>query len=72
MRQKDIIAIINLEATMVSRNTLDFLHTAEEEGFIDAISRDVPKSAVIAEDKNRQSKVFLTNVATTTIKKRYL
>ena len=71
IRKKDIIAIVNLEATMVSRNTLDFLHMAEEEGFIEVVSRDIPKAAVITEGHDGQSKVYLTNVATATIRKRF-
>ena len=70
LKSNEIIAIINLDATMVSRPTLDFLRTAEEEGFIEKTSSDIPKTAIISETRDKKSKIYLTNVASQTIRKR--
>lgn len=40
---KNVIAIMDLESTTLSKDTRDFLSIAEEEGFIESISDDIPK-----------------------------
>lgn len=46
---KDIIGIFDLEATMYSSDTIQFLRMAEEDGFVERITKDNPKSFVVAE-----------------------
>ncbi len=66
---KDIIAIFDLEKTTISKDTREFLRTAEEEGFVESISDDLPKSFVLTEtDKN--SKIYLSPISSTTLQKR--
>lgn len=66
---KNIIGIFDLENTTVSKDTKEFLKIAEEEGFIEAVSKDLPKSFIIAEI-DKKSKVFLSPISSVTLKKR--
>ncbi len=67
--QKDIIAIFDLEITSISKITRDFLHVAEEEGFVVNVSEDLPKSYVLTE-KDNESKVYISPISAATLLKR--
>ena len=67
--KKDIIGIFDLETTTYSSGTSSFLRMAEEDGFVERISRDKPKSFVIAE-VNKMSKVYLSPISSSTLTKR--
>ena len=67
--EKDIIAVFDFETTTVSKITREFLREAEDEEFIVNVSDDVPKSFIVTEIKGR-SKVFISNIATSTLLKR--
>lgn len=66
---KNIIAILDIETTTISKDTKDFLSIAEEEGFIEAISNDLPKSFVITEN-DKKSKIYLSPISSVTLQKR--
>jgi len=66
---KNIIAILDIDTTTISKDTRDFLRIAEEEGFIKSISDDLPKSFIITEVK-RKSKIYLSPISTVTLQKR--
>lgn len=66
---KDIIGIFDYEATMYSTDTTQFLRMAEEDGFIERITQEKPKSFVIAE-VNKKSKIFLSPISSATLTKR--
>jgi hypothetical protein len=66
---KNVIGIFDMESTTVSKDTKEFLKIAEEEGFIEAVSNDIPKSFIIAEI-DKKSKVFLSPISSITLKKR--
>lgn len=65
----DIIGIFNLETTMYSSDTNQFLRMAEEDGFVQRITKDKPKSYVIAE-VNKKSKIYLSPISSATLSKR--
>ena len=69
MPKKDIIGIFDLETTTYSSDTSSFLRMAEEDGFVERISKDKPKSFVIAE-VNKMSKVYLSPISSSTLTKR--
>ena len=46
---KDVIGIFDLQSTMYSSDTIQFLRMAEEDGFVERITDEKPKSFVIAE-----------------------
>jgi hypothetical protein len=66
---KSIIAILDIETTTISKDTKDFLTVAEEEGFIESISDDLPKSFVITEI-DKKSKIYLSPISSVTLQKR--
>lgn len=69
IRRSNIIAVLDMDNATLSKNTREFFRIAEEEGFIESISNDIPKSAVICEIDNK-SKIYLSPVASSTIRKR--
>lgn len=66
---KDIIGIFDLDNTMYSSDTIQFLRMAEEDGFVERITNDKPKSFVIAE-VNKKSKIYLSPISSSTLSKR--
>lgn len=66
---KDIIGIFDMETTMYSQDTIQFLRMAEEDGFVERIAKDKPKSFVVAE-VNKKSKIYLSPISSTTLCKR--
>lgn len=66
---KDIIGIFDIEATMYSSDTSQFLRMAEEDGFVERITNEKPKSFVIAE-VNQKSKIYLSPISSATLSKR--
>lgn len=66
---KNIIAILDLETTTISKDTREFLSIAEEEGFIESISEDLPKSFIITEI-DKKSKIYLSPISSITLQKR--
>lgn len=66
---KDIIGIFDFQTTMYNSDTSQFLRMAEEDGFVERITPDNPKSFVIAE-VNKMSKVYLSPISSSTLTKR--
>ena len=65
---KNVISIMDLETTTVSKISKEFLTIAEEEGFIESISEDLPKSFIITEI-DKKSKIYLSPISSVTLKK---
>jgi hypothetical protein len=66
---KDIIGIFDIETTMYSADTSQFLRMAEEDGFVERITKETPKSFVIAE-VDKKSKIYLSPISSSTLSKR--
>ena len=66
---KDVIGIFDLQTTMYSSDTIQFLRLAEEDGFVERISNENPKSFILAEVDN-VSKIYLSPISSTTLTKR--
>ena len=66
---KNIIAILDIETTTISKDTKEFLTIAEEEGFIKSISDDLPKTFIITES-DKKSKIYLSPISSVTLQKR--
>ncbi|MBR5507416.1 MAG: DUF370 domain-containing protein [Clostridia bacterium] len=63
---KDIISILDLESTSISKYSKEFLKIVEEEGFVRNVSEEIPKSVVRCEESG-QSVVYITNISTKTL-----
>ncbi|MFU0824543.1 extracellular matrix regulator RemB [Clostridium sp.] len=66
---KDIIGIFDIETTMYSTDTIQFLRMAEEDGFVERITKDAPKSFILAE-VDKKSKIYLSPISSSTLTKR--
>ncbi len=66
---KNVIAILDIETTTLSRDSREFLKIAEEEGFINTISDDLPKTFIITEIE-KKSKIYLSPISSVTLQKR--
>ncbi len=66
---KNVIAILDIETTTLSKDTKEFLRIAEEEGFVEAISQDLPKTFIITE-VDKKSKIYLSPISSVTLHKR--
>ncbi|MFL0270264.1 extracellular matrix regulator RemB [Candidatus Clostridium radicumherbarum] len=66
---KDVIGIFDMETAADSTDTIQFLRMAEEDGFVQRITSEKPKSLIIAE-VNKKSKIFLSPISSATLGKR--
>lgn len=66
---KDIIGIFDMETAMYSTDTIQFLRMAEEDGFVEKITNEQPKSFVIAE-VDKKSKIYFSPISSSTLTKR--
>lgn len=66
---KDVIGIFDLQSTKYSSDTNQFLRLAEEDAFVERITKENPKSFVIAE-VDKKSKIYLSPISSTTLTKR--
>ncbi len=70
VRQKEVIAILDLDTTSVSKNTREFLNTAQKRGnVIDVSKNDLPKSYVLCGNKN-DFRLYISPLSAQTIYKR--
>ncbi len=66
---KDVIGIFDMETSIYGSDTAQFLRLAEEDGFVERITKEKPKSFVIAE-VNKKSKIYLSPISSVTLSKR--
>ena len=66
---RDIIGIFDLENTTVSKNTRDFLSISEKKKEVVYTSYELPKSFVLATNKNK-NKVYISQISPLTLSKR--
>lgn len=66
---KDVIGIFDIQSAMDSSDTIQFLRMADEDGFVERVTNEKPKSFVIAE-VNKMSRVYLSPISSSTLTKR--
>ena len=66
---KDIIGIFDAETSLYSSDTIQFLRMAEDDGFVERITNEKPKSFIIAE-VDKKSKIYLSPISSSTLCKR--
>ena len=69
IRSVEIVGIIDIETTTVSKITKDFLYGVETAGRIVNVSYDMPKSAVLCE-YNKEQTVYISPISPQTLLKR--
>ena len=65
----DIVLIIDLDNTTVSKITKDYLRNAEKNGLVVNVSDELPKSAVICRS-GEVNKVYISQISPSTLQKR--
>lgn len=63
VNSEDIIAMMDLESSSMSKFSKEFLKISTEEGFVENVSDEIPKSFIICE-KDGQSVIYVTNIST--------
>ncbi|MCC5909519.1 MAG: DUF370 domain-containing protein [Clostridiaceae bacterium] len=58
VNKKDIIAILDITSTLISKDTRDFLKVCEEEGFIEEISQEEPRAFVVVERLEKRARSY--------------
>lgn len=71
VRADTVIGIFDSDNTTLSRATRDFLNTREKQGRVISITDDIFKSYVVCVDENGEETVYLSQVATATLRKRW-
>ena len=69
IHEEDIIGIFDIENTSVSKYTKEFLREKQQDGSVITITYEMPKSFVVTVKDDRE-KVYLSQLAPATLKKR--
>ena len=66
---KDVIGIFDIDVARYSADTMQFLRMAEDDGFVERVTDEEPKSFVIAE-VNKMSQIYYSPISSSTLTKR--
>ena len=69
VRTDSIVGIFDLDNTTVSKNTRNFLKQAQKNGEVINVSFELPKSFIVCEENN-ETKVYISQMAATTLYRR--
>ena len=67
---KELIGIFDMDVTTVMKSSRDYLSRAEKNGEVVNVSYELPKSFVVCSDGNNSKKVYITQIAPSTLLKR--
>ena len=67
--KKEIVGILDLETTSVSKKTREFLRINDKKGNIEYISEDIPKTYIICSSEKKK-KVYVSQISSQTLHKR--
>ena len=67
---KDLIGIFDMDVTTVMKSSRDYLSRAEKNGDVVNVSYELPKSFVVCSEGNNSKKVYITQIAPSTLLKR--
>ena len=72
VRHRDIIGVFDMDNTTISPHTRAFLKQAEQEGRVEYVSYDLPRSFTVCAPPGtrRSGQVFVSQIAPSTLKKR--
>ncbi len=69
VRDRSIIGIFDLDGATLSKKTVEYLRSAEQEGGLITVSEDIPKSFLVTEEYGLE-RVYFTQLSAATIEKR--
>ena len=67
---KELIGIFDMDVTTVMKSSRDYLSKAEKDGQVVNVSYELPKSFVVCSDGNNSKKVYISQIAPSTLLKR--
>jgi hypothetical protein len=70
VNEKDIIGIFDLEKSSVSKYTRDYLSNATRQKRVINCTEEMPKSFIVTLDKELTERVYISQLACMTLKKR--
>ncbi|WRS26763.1 extracellular matrix/biofilm biosynthesis regulator RemA family protein [Oscillospiraceae bacterium MB08-C2-2] len=70
VQTKDIISILDLDNTSISRITRAYLKQAQQSGQVIEVSQELPKSFVVCGHKKKGYQVYLSQISPSTLRKR--
>ena len=69
LNEKDVVGVFAIENASISKFTKEFLSRSQKAGDVVTVTGDIPKSLVVWE-KNGERKLFLSQLAPATLRKR--
>lgn len=69
VRDRSIIGIFDLDGTSLSKRTMEYLKTAEENGGLISVTEDIPKSFLVTEEYGME-RVYFTQLSAATLERR--
>lgn len=69
---KNLIGIFDIEKSSISKFTKEFLGNAEKTKRIVNVSYELPKSFIVCLDDDYNETVYISQISTATLKKRFM
>ncbi len=69
---KNLIGIFDIEKSSISKFTKEFLGNAEKTKRIVNVSYEMPKSFIVCLDEDLNETVYISQISTATLKKRFI
>ena len=66
INRKEIIGIFDFDSATVKKQTVKFLKRAQDEGKVEQIGTDLPKSFILTK-KGKKDKVYFTTLSTSAL-----
>ena len=70
IRSDDIVGIFDIDKVTVKKDSREFLSKAEKNGKVINVTYELPRSFVVSSNKKKQTKVYISQLSPSTLKKR--
>ena len=70
VRKQDIVGVFDIEYCSTDKRTREFLSKAAKHGTVVSSTDDIPKSFIVCDDGHGNQTLYISGVATATIRKR--
>ena len=70
VKLSEVVAIFDLENASIAKATKRYLAQAQKQGLVVNVSTELPKSFVVCVDEKGKNTVYISQISSTTLKKR--
>ena len=70
IKEEEVIGIFDLDTSTVSKHTRKFLNKKEKEKKVINVSYELPKSFILVSNKNKEEKIYISQISSLTLNKR--